>query len=249
VSWLTLACAGDKPARPVHTDRVWPLNVAARLLDRLIRCWARYDARVGGGVTGASTDLISALDRARALVPEPDTVGALAPGGTVPSSSPPWNTPAADAVYDVTEAARRLESQLRTEVTGSQLHRGGTDANTNDAIAALGVLTEAIPEKRARQVQRLLSRWTLRCLRLPAIDEAIIWQSIRMRPGDNRPPVCPFCSTPNLRVSDRSYVVMCFYPDCPGDSNETKPAFARLTLDNKSGTVMLVWDDGLIEGA
>jgi hypothetical protein len=204
---------------------------------------------VAGADNGDDSGLLAALHRARDLVPEPDQAEALMPAGTVPGSRPPWNAGAADAVYDVSEAARRLETQLRREVTGTTINRGGSDRNTDDAIEALPVLAGAIPAKRARDVQRTLSRWTLRMLRLPAIDEAIIWQPIRMRPGDNRPPVCPFCATPNLRVSDRSYVVMCFYPECPGDSNGTRPAFARLDVDKGSAAVMLVWDDGLIEGA
>jgi hypothetical protein len=152
-------------------------------------------------------------------------------------------------VFDVSEGARRLEAELRLEVTGTALDRGHSDANTDDAIAALGVLPTALTRQREREVSAWLGRSVLRFLRLRDIDEAILWTPIRMRPGENKPPVCPYCKTPNLRVADRSYIVMCFNPDCAGDSNGTRPAFARLQLHQRSGAAMLVWDDGLTETA
>jgi hypothetical protein len=150
----------------------------------------------------------------------------------------------------VTAAARSLEARLRDQVAGgAHVTRGGSDANTDDAITSVATLSEAVPAKQAREIIRDLTRWTLRFARLKAIDEAVLWQPIRMRPGSSRAPVCPYCHTPNLRVADRSYVVMCFYPDCPGDSNGTVPPFARLDVDRRTGAVILAWDDGLTETA
>jgi len=186
-------------------------------------------------------------------------------GTSVPESRPPWNVRVANTVYGVSEAARRLEAELRQQVAGSVIERGGSYANTDDAIAALDALTAAIPSKQAQDVMRFLSGSTTQLLRLSAIDEAVIWRPIRAttvcgRCGTvlndgicpacdwrARPPVCPYCETMHLRRADRAYVVMCWYPGCE-DSDGNSPPFARLDISSITGRAILAWSDGLVEG-
>jgi len=240
------------------------VEYAVRTALALARWWVgRYDATVSGGVNRASAALLDALARARKLIGEPDTdAPAMITGSSVPGSRAPWNARAAYAVFAVAEGARTLELDLSPR----QTPRGGSDTNTDDAIVALGAIADTANGRDANAVHRQLGSWTTQLLRLPAIDEATAWAPIRLstrcgRDGSvlddrhvcpvcgwqARPPICPYCRTANLRLAERSFVVMCFYPGCK-DRDGNMPPFARLDVSTIDARAILAWSDGLVEG-
>lgn len=221
-------------------------------------------------VADAAAALTESLVTARVLLPQPDAaVPAMISAGGTPDSSPPWNSAAANAVFDAHAGVRRLEDGLRRAVTGHQTHRGGSDGNTAGAIAAVVDLAEAAGAHDAGcyrgscdqcRITRLLRRWNGALLRLPAIDEALRWQAIRPGPrlacddctarpcADHaRPPACPYCDTYSLRVAPDRYLVACFNEACTDD--EDRPPVARLELSRLNADTLLVWGDGRVQAA
>jgi hypothetical protein len=149
------------------------------------------------GVTAlaeACADLTAWLPHARALITEPDTTPAE--GHAQPGSRPPWNTAAANACLDIHAAARQLEQDLRHAVTGTHLERGGSDANTALALAAIHDLAEAIGPAEAGDVARMVGGWLTAILMLPAVDLEEPWRPV--------PAPCPRCTRPMLRARPRS---------------------------------------------
>lgn len=189
-------------------------------------------------VAEAAAELADAIEAALACITEPDqdTPAMItgAHGGT--GSRPPWNPQAATAYFGATQAIRTLEAELTITVTGHPARpRGGSHANTIDAITMITRLTT--DPGTARQLHRIATP----CDRLPARDQATRWIPIRLTPGEPRPPLCPYCGHPSLRLADRAYVVMCFYPHCQ-DGDGRRP-FARLDVNRLNGEPMLIWND------
>jgi hypothetical protein len=221
-------------------------------------------------VAVAAAALAETLDTARVLIASPDAeVPAMISAGGTPESSPPWNAAAANAVFDAHAGVRHLEDGLRRRVTGSLQDRGGSDGNTAEAIRSISRLAEAAgahDEDCHRgscdqcRISRLLRRWNVALLRLPAIDDVLRWRAIRPGPragcvdcsarpctDHGRPPACPYCTTYSLRVAADRYLVACFNEECEDD--EGQPPVARLELSRLNADTLLVWGDGRVQAA
>jgi hypothetical protein len=161
----------------------------------------------------------------------------------------PGNVQAFYVLTDAHEGVRRLEADLRREVSGSTQPRGGSDANTRAALDAIVNLSAAADPDSARYAARLLMRWTVAGLRLPGIDEATRWRPIRGANG-SAPPQCPYCATFSLRLAEGAYVVACFNPDCEGRDADDRRPVARLDVARvPPHDPVLVWGDGTVQGA
>lgn len=218
-------------------------------------------SRVANGVADAVDELARALGLAELLVVSRDTTGpaSIISGATVPSSRLPANVPAFYAVTDAHAEIRRIELWLREQAGLPERLRGGSTANTLAALKAIIALAETLdPHRRtgkgrcrcdACKLVRSLTALTNPILALAAIDKLTHWSPIRGRDG-TRPPLCPYCQTYSLRVADRSTVVACFYSGDDGegckDADGNRP-FARLDVSKLSASVVLVWNDGLVE--
>src|SRR5437016_7647906 len=122
-------------------------------------------------LAASCADIAAWLPVARALTGQPDNDGTTAIGH--PASCPPWNPAAAAAVMDAHEGLRRLEASLRLAVTGHPgPRRGGSDASTAAAIAAVEALGQAVTTPAMAAAARILDRWTRQIQELPAIDQA-----------------------------------------------------------------------------
>jgi hypothetical protein len=195
-------------------------------------------------VADAAAELTGAITHAATLIAQPDAT-ATSTTGSAATSRPPWNQSAANAFFDATEGVRRLEPSLRLAVTGhAGARRGGSDANTAAAIAAVVALSEAVSDDSAGLVARLLGRWVTGVQRLRAVDEAETWRPLRTTPGA-LPPVCPWCGTYSLRAAQRSGNVACFLPGC-ADSDGNRPQ-GRLDVSRLTGDVILAWADGTVQ--
>src|SRR5215472_12413398 len=122
----------------------------------------------------ACTAMRQRLPEAAALTAEPDTDGTTT--HTQPASRPPWNQAAANAGMDAHEGLRRLEAAMRYAVTGHPgPKRGGSDANTAAALAAIEALGNALTTDAMPQAAAILDRWSRAIAELPAIDQAEPW--------------------------------------------------------------------------
>jgi hypothetical protein len=189
-------------------------------------------------------EVTRAYDKALALIAEPDIV---ATEGAAPGfhSSPPWNAAAANAVMDIHAAARRGEAALRELVAGANGRdpRGGSDANTHAALAAITALAEAAPPGDVDRVMGELRLVADDAAALPAIDEADRWEPLPRQPGQ-QPYRCPYCHTPSLRFLRGKMIVACRRPMCK-DTDGNRPA-GRIDRPPRSAEPSLLWNDGLV---
>lgn len=220
---------------------------------------------MGDSLDEAARDLAQYLPMLEALLPQqPDTSQPKVTMTASTASSPPWSPGPANVLMSVHWGVRRLEDRLRTADNLPVRPRGGSDANTRRALAAIAVLGSAIPVRHQyrdnpREPCRCLhcdaihelTRWANQARRLPGIDELPRWRPIRTTDG-SLPPACPYCKTFSLRVAAMSGAVMCFYPGRQGqgctDADGNRP-YGRLDISRLDGTPVVAWNDGLTERA
>ncbi len=183
----------------------------------------------------AVADLRPLIPVARALITEPDAQGFA--GHAQPASAPPWNSAAANACTDIHAAVREIEADLRYQVTGSTLVRGGSEANTYAALDAVLKLGEAANEVTADDAARILAHLADAVLMLPAVDLEERPQRVRAE--------CPYCERTMLRVLPRSGEVTCLgWGSCfDADQRHPKGMIGRSRMD---GSAVIEWADGLV---
>ena len=170
------------------------------------------------------------------LVTEPDADGTTGTGQ--PSSRPPWNQAAASAAMDAHEGLRRLEASLRLAVTGhTGPRRGGSDASTAAAIAAIEALGNGVTAHAMAQAAKILDKWSRQIQELPAVDQAEPWRRIAA--------TCPYCKFDMLRVRPRSGEVTCLRYGACRDMDGRHPA-GHLDASRLTGDWGIRWNDGLV---
>ncbi len=184
--------------------------------------------------------------------PDVDQPVMISGGNVAVVSSPAWNTPAAYAITDAHAGVRQAENDLRAQVTGSQLQRGGSDGNTRAALKAIIVLAAALDDqhqpslkRKCRcspcRVARALAGWASQIRVLAAVGEAVRWEQIRGEDGKAK--ACPYCDTPSLRMAVGEYKVACGNPECEDDNGEPPVAVMEIGV---TGEGILAWADGRV---
>jgi hypothetical protein len=191
-------------------------------------------------------ELMPLLEQLYDLLPEPMASAAT---GTMShhkalGSPAPWNAEAGFTLYTISEQARRLEASLRLEVTGSPGHRrGGSDANTVEALRAICDLVHAVPEASARQASRIVSRWLRSARQVPDIGLEERPRGVPTAPGEQQV-TCPYCGTYGLRVLPHGTDIWCINRGCT-DRDGKRPR-GRLGKSDLTGDPMIMWTDGRI---
>lgn len=181
-------------------------------------------------------DLAALLPAAAALITEADADGTAGTGQ--PGSRPPWNSAAAAAVTDAHEGIRRLEASLRLAVAGHPgPRRGGSDANTMDALRAIEALGHGVTADAAAMAAAIIARWSRAIRELPAVDEAEPWRRISA--------ACPYCGFGMLRVAARSGMVTCLRWGACHDADGRHPS-GRMDVSPLTGDPVIQWQDGLV---
>src|SRR5215831_838819 len=191
-------------------------------------------------VADAASVLIRCLAAAEAVVAVRDASGSGLITGTAAESEPPGNWLALCALMIPHREVRVLEWEVRRQVTGTDLFRGGSAANTQGAIAALVSMSATLPREQSRMIETQIERWSSLALALPAVDRLPQWLDGFM--GDWPDPDCPYCGHGTLRVNDAVGIVACLKPSCPGVIDGTR-LWARVDRDD-AGRVVLRWVDG-----
>jgi hypothetical protein len=182
------------------------------------------------------------LDAAEAIIAIPDQAGTGMITGGKSESVIPGNT---GALYLITSAhamVRKLEANVRRRVSGSEFTRGGSDANTHAALDALAAMEVAIPREYAEGIAADIERVADLAMALPGVEGVPQWVPIRL-PDGSRPPPCPWCTTPNLRLNEPRALVACLYRPCPVMTIHGMRPCARVNRDD-GGRVYWAWPDG-----
>ncbi|MER6515060.1 hypothetical protein ABT158_50230 [Nonomuraea sp. NPDC001636] len=205
--------------------------------------------------TGPAAEVQLLADELRALLPrlqklltEPigDPTKGTMSHHKISGSPAPWHPEAGPLLMDVHAGVRDLEVDLTYAVAqrmpeGRWLeHRGDSDENTLEALAAVVRLAFGAPGDRVRQAARAMSGWIERGRQIRDIGESEKWIPIRVSKG--LPPACVYCNTFSLRVAQQSGRVRCVNPKC-ADENGDRPS-AHIEKNKVDGSATLVWADG-----
>jgi hypothetical protein len=195
-------------------------------------------------------ELRALLPRLRELLTEPvaDPTKGTMSHHKISGSPAPWHAEAGPLLMDVHAGVRDLEVDLTYVVAGRLPegrwleHRGDSDANTEEALAAVVRLAFGAPEDRVRQAGQTIAGWIERGLQIRDIGERERWIPIHVPKGE-LPPACPYCDTFSIRLAEQSGRVRCSNPKCPGDENGEPPR-AHIEKNRLDGSAVLVWADG-----
>lgn len=189
------------------------------------------------GLSDACTTLAELLPIAQALTTEPDIDGTTGHGK--PGSRPPWNPAAANAVLDVHAGVRHIELTMRIEAGLPVRLRGGSDASTMAAIAAIEALSSSdVSDAAIADARRHLERLIRPIEEHPAIDTAEPWRRVY---GVN----CPYCGIGMLRLARRAGRVTCLRYGACTDRDGNHPT--GLVQQSAFGQPMVAWADGFIQ--
>jgi hypothetical protein len=131
--------------------------------------------------------------------PEPDAAASAAAGMTArpPAAPLPGNAAAIYALTGIHATARQLEGVLKYAAgarrPGPLAVRGGSDANTAEALAAITSLIDVADDDLYRTVITELDQRLDEARKVRAIDEAEEWRPVRSR-------ACPYCGCYFLKV-------------------------------------------------
>ena len=159
--------------------------------------------------------------------------------GKVSHSQPPWCSPVADAVLDLHAEVRQLERGIRSELGLPLRPRGGSDANTQEALKAISNLVAAADDHLAGLALRKLEGWVRRAsIVLDKIDAP---RRLPRLPGQPEP-LCPACDRRTLRILPMEGIVRCIDVSCL--RNGVRPE-ARMTWSPLLGDFILIWENGI----
>jgi hypothetical protein len=201
-------------------------------------------------VAGACGELWRYMGILEAMVAEPVAVaGGATPAmhGRLASPPLPGHQQALYALMNAHDGLRRLEATVRARASlPDRGKRPGTTASVARIVAELPRLAAAINDDSREEALYWLGQWITGAKEVHGVDEARRWRPLpRPRPGEERPPACPYCATYQLRADVEARVVACTNPRCPGDKNGAPPVASMATgPDGRSG---LYWADGTEE--
>lgn len=190
-----------------------------------------------GAVTALSdacADAARWLPEAAVLTAEPDT-GATMRGGK-PGSRPPWNSQAANSLWDALAVIADTEAMFRLIVTGHTGRRRPASA-TGAGLAAIERLGHAVPPDRVRTAARELTRCVQAIMVLPALDEVERPQRI---PGV----ACPYCKITMMMTLPKAGIVYCKLGGSACWDTNGNPPRGRATVGRLGPCVE--WEDSLV---
>ena len=182
----------------------------------------------------ACGELARWLPAAQALTAIPDADGST--GRAQPSSRPPWNAPAAAALYDALEGTRQIEAAWRSEAARRPVPPLPVSA-MGMVLASLQRLADSVPQASRRDAAARMGRWVTAILQLAAVDEAERPQRVDA--------ACPYCGFAMLRLYPRAMRVTCLRAGACADSDGNHPV-GHVTRGRVSGDTEVAWNDGLV---
>lgn len=159
--------------------------------------------------------------------------------GKVSHSPPPWNSGAADVIFELHAWARTAELEMRTALGLRARRRGGSSSNTRAALDNLVKLAEAASDGLVKEDRIWLNGWCRRAEIVLGTQEAA--KRLPREQGEAEP-VCPWCHRVTLRQFALRGEVFCCDPNCL-DEDGQRP---RARLEFFQGDWVLRWQDGVL---
>lgn len=200
-------------------------------------------------ISALVAELKPLITQLQQLLPEPvadPTTGTMS-HHKISGSPAPWHPEAGALLMDVHAGVRDLEVDLTYVVAGRMPegrwleHRGDSDENTLEALAAVVRLAYGAPDHAVKKAAKDLASWIERGMQIRDIGESEKWIPIHV-PKGQLPPTCPYCKTYSIRLAQESGRVACFNPRCE-DENGERPR-GRIDKNRLDGSAMLSWSDG-----
>jgi hypothetical protein len=155
------------------------------------------------------------LDQLRDLLPTSASVPG--DGGTrqkVAGSPAPWNNVIGSLLMDIHAGTRQLEAELfRVRFNMEPHYRGGSDANTVEAMHRIVQLAIGAPDFAQRDAVRDVNSWIRAAKRIEAIGGEHAWTPLPRSAGE-APRSCPHCGFFSLRICKPLGVVRCTTRAC-----------------------------------
>lgn len=124
----------------------------------------------------------------------------------------PWHGAAAGLVMDYHAEVRRLEVNLRAEVSGVRgTRRGGSDRNTQLALGSIVNLCEAIDDQMVSGVLGYFDRWLKRTEAVFNPERGL--HRLPREPGEEEMR-CPWCEYQTMRWQPATGIIICVNPEC-----------------------------------
>lgn len=128
------------------------------------------------------------------------------------ASTIPWHAPAAHLIHDFHTEIRRLEVNLKAEVSGIRgVRRGGSDRNTELALKSIVNLSEAVDDQTVNGVLNFFDRWLRRAEAVFSPDKGL--HRVPREPGEEELR-CPWCEYQTMRWQPSTGILVCINPEC-----------------------------------
>ncbi len=159
--------------------------------------------------------------------------------GKIDHSQPPWNAAVADAILDLHARSREAEALMRLRLGFPARHRGGSAANTRNALSNITRLAQGCDDETVRGTGRWLDAWC-RKARI-VLGEAEAAKRLPRAVGE-KSALCPWCRKDTLRQLALAGTIFCADPSCT-DSEGRRP---RAQLEYFDNDFALRWQDDLL---
>lgn len=127
----------------------------------------------------------------------------------------PWHGAAANLIQDFHAEVRRLEINLKSEITGIRgVRRGGSDKNTRFALESVVNLCEPIDDQTVKGVLSYFERWLHQAN--VVFDPKQGLQRLPRSPGEGEQR-CPWCEFQTMRWMATTGIIICVNPECRTD--------------------------------
>lgn len=128
------------------------------------------------------------------------------------ASTIPWHGTAADLIHSFYAEVRRLEVNLKAELTGIRgVRRGGSDGNTRMALQSIVNFSHTTDEQIVRGVLGFFERWIRQAEAVFNPERGL--HRVPRTPGEEEQR-CPWCEYQTMRWQPATGILVCINPEC-----------------------------------
>lgn len=129
----------------------------------------------------------------------------------------PWHGSAAGLVLDLYAEVRRLEVNLKAQVTGIRgARRGGSDGNTRMAMRSIVNLSFAVDDQTVMGILGFTEGWVRQAQAVFNPDLGL--HRLPRNPGEDDMR-CPWCEFQTMRWQPATGIIVCINPECRTDKD------------------------------
>lgn len=145
------------------------------------------------------------------------------------ASTIPWHGQAAGLIHAFYVEVRRLEVNLKAEITGVRgVRRAGSDGNTRMALRAIVNLSHSVDDQTVQGVLGYFAGWIRQATAVFNPDMGL--HRIPRAPGEKEPR-CPWCEYQTMRWQPATGIIVCVNPECRNDDGVRPRWQAEYTVE------------------